>query len=165
MDEFGEFVVRSVLIGAGATLGMDLWAAALRRVGVPSLDLALLGRWIGHLPRGTWFHARIADAEPVPGEAVLGWAAHYTIGIAFASLLLALVGLDRARSPAVAVGFGVVTVLAPWLVLQPALGAGVASSRTPRPWFNAGKSLVTHTVYGIGLYVAAVATTALFPPR
>ena len=45
-----EFVSRSILIGVGATLTMDLWAAVLRRFGVPSLNFALLGRWIGHIP-------------------------------------------------------------------------------------------------------------------
>jgi hypothetical protein len=53
---------------------------------------------------------------------------------------------------------GVITVLAPWLLLQPALGAGIASSKTPRPLFNALKSLVTHTVFGVGLFLAAYAT-------
>jgi len=43
-----EFLVRSTLIGAGATLVIDVWAALLRRFGVPSLNFALLGRWITH---------------------------------------------------------------------------------------------------------------------
>jgi hypothetical protein len=52
-------------------------------------------------------------------------------------------------------------VLAPLLVLQPALGLGVASSRTAAPLFNATKSVVTHLVYGVGLYLAARATAEL----
>ena len=52
MNETVEFALRAVLIGAGATVVMDLWAAVLRQFGVPSLNLAFLGRWIGHLPRG-----------------------------------------------------------------------------------------------------------------
>ncbi len=58
---------------------------------------------------------------------------------------------------------GVVTVVAPWFILQPALGAGIASSRTPKPLFNAIKSLVTHIVFGIGLFVAALVLAAVFP--
>ncbi len=75
-----ELILRSVLIGVGATLVMDLWAALLRRLGVPSLNFALLGRWLGHLPRGRLVHQSIARAEPVQGERWLGWAAHYGIG-------------------------------------------------------------------------------------
>jgi hypothetical protein len=165
MGDTLEFLMRAVLMGAGATLLMDGWALLLRQLGVRSLDFALLGRWIGNLPRGPWIHENIAKAPPVRGERVIGWAAHYGIGVAFASLLLALFGLDWARSPSFlpALGVGVVTVVAPLFVMQPALGAGVASSRTPRPLFNSAKSLATHTVFGTGLYLAALLLTLVLP--
>jgi hypothetical protein len=165
VSEKVEFVLRIVLVGAGATLVMDLWASLLGRCGIPSLDFALVGRWLGHLPEGRWRQERIAQATPVRAERLLGWGAHYAAGISFAGLLVATSGLDWARSPSLlpALLVGVVTVLAPWLILQPALGAGIASSRTPAPLFNAGKSLVTHIVYGVGLYLAALATAALVP--
>jgi hypothetical protein len=47
--------------------------------------------------------------------------------------------------------------------LQPALGAGIASSKTPTPVLNCVKSLITHTVYGFGLYLATLATALLIP--
>lgn len=158
-----EGVRRAVVIGIGATLVMDLWAWVLRRFGIPSLDFALLGRWLGHLRQGQWQHRSIAKATPVPGERVLGWAAHYSIGITFAGVLLATFGLRWAHSPSLAPALtvGVMTVVAPLLILQPAFGAGIASSKTPRPFFNSAKSLVTHTVYGIGLYLAARLTSSL----
>ena len=161
MTDSIEAVLRTVAIGAGATMTMDVWAAVLRRVGVPSLDLALLGRWIGHLPKGQFLHERIAKASPVRGERVLGWSAHYAIGITFAALLVSLFGLQWARSPSLlpALAIGIGTVAAPLLILQPALGAGIASSKTPAPLFNALKSVVTHTVFGFGLYVSALAAS------
>jgi hypothetical protein len=157
--------VRSVLIGAGATLTMDIWAALLRRFGVPSLNFALLGRWLGHLPQGRWVHESIAKAAPVRGERLIGWCAHYSIGIAFAALLLAIYGLPWARAPTLgpALIIGIATVVAPLFVLQPAFGAGIASSKTPRPVFNLAKSVVTHTVFGLGLFLAAHATARLIP--
>ena len=165
MSENLEFVLRAIAIGTGATVVMDVWAFVLRRLGVRSLDLALLGRWIGHLPRGRWMHASIAEAAPVRGERAMGWAAHYSIGISLAALLLATFGSRWARAPSLlpALLVGVVTVIAPLLVLQPALGAGIASSKTPAPFFNSVKSLVTHTVFGFGLYLAALATASLVP--
>jgi hypothetical protein len=165
MNEKVELVLRAVLIGVGATVVMDLWAALLRQVGIPSLNFALLGRWIGHLPEGRWIHESIARATPVKGELLIGWSAHYSIGVAFAALLLSTFGLQWARSPSLlpALFIGIVTVLAPLLVLQPAMGAGIASSRTTAPLFNSMKSLVTHTVYGFGLYLAALATASLVP--
>lgn len=160
-----EFVSRSILVGIGATLIMDLWAAVLRRFGVSSLNFALLGRWIGHIPRGRFFHTRIAEAAVVRGELLIGWSAHYAIGITFAALLVATFGLEWARAPTLlpALFIGGVTVLAPLLVLQPAMGAGIASSKTATPVFNSVKSLVTHTVFGFGLFLAARVVALLLP--
>ena len=62
MSETFEFARRAVLIGAGATLAMDVWAALLRQFGVPSLNIDFLGRWIGHLACGHWMHVSIAAA-------------------------------------------------------------------------------------------------------
>lgn len=165
MTHHVEAVVRTVLIGAGATGMMDLWAALLRRAGIPSLNFAFLGRWIGHLPEGRFLHDSIAKARPVRGERLLGWGAHYAIGISFAVLLVSMSGLSWARSPSLwpALLIGVVTVVAPLFILQPAMGAGIASSKTAAPLFNAMKSVVTHTVYGVGLYLAALATTWVLP--
>jgi Protein of unknown function (DUF2938) len=158
-----EFVFRTILIGIGATLVMDGWAFLLRQLGIPSLDFAVLGRWIGHLRQGQWMHASIARATPVRGELLIGWCAHYSIGIAFAALLVSTFGLKWARLPSLfpALFIGIVTVLAPLLILQPAMGAGIASSKTATPIFNSMKSLVTHTVYGVGLYLTALATASL----
>jgi hypothetical protein len=35
------------------------------------------------------------------------------------------------------------------------MGAGVAASRTPRPNVARMQSIVTHTIFGFGLYAAA----------
>jgi hypothetical protein len=163
MNPAAEFVARTLIIGVGATLTMDVWAAVLRRFGVPSLNFAYLGRWLGHLAGGRWFHESIAKSAEVRGERLLGWCAHYAIGVGFAGLLLAVFRLEWARTPTLppALFLGIVTVVAPLFVLQPALGAGVASSRTPTPVFNTLKSLMTHAVFGLGLFVAAEAVASV----
>lgn len=163
MSETVELAVRAVLIGAGATLVMDLWALLLRQFGVPSLNLAFLGRWVGHLPRGHWKHVSIATATPVRGETWIGWCAHYSIGITFSALLLWTYGLEWARTPSLlpALFIGSVTVVAPLFILQPGMGAGIASWKTPTPVFNCLKSLVTHTVFGLGMYLAALLTASV----
>lgn len=78
-------------------------------------------------------------------------------------MLLALWGLDWARRPSLApaliVGLG--SVAAPFLLMQPGMGAGLAARRTPRPGFARLQSLITHAVFGVGLYLAAVAINAL----
>jgi hypothetical protein len=153
-----EPFVSAFLIGAGATALMDLWAIARTRLfGIPAFDYALVGRWLAHLARGRLRHERIAASPGVQGERLIGWSAHYVIGVGFAALLLALWGLEWARhptlAPALIVGIG--SVAAPFLVMQPAMGAGIAASRTPRPHAARLQSLVTHAVFGFGLYTAA----------
>jgi hypothetical protein len=158
MPHIVEIIGDAIVIGAGATVVMDLWAAFLRRCcGVASLDYALLGRWIGHFRHGQFVHESIGKAVPLRYERIIGWSAHYTIGVLFATLLLAIWGLEWARrptlAPALIISFG--TLVAPFFVMQPAMGAGVASSNTPRPNIARLRSIVTHTVYGVGLYVCA----------
>ena len=164
MTNVSSLLVAAVLIGVGGAALMDTWSLVLRRrFGIPTLDYALLGRWIGHVPRGRFVHDRIAAARPVRGERPLGWLAHYAIGVTFALLLLAIWGLDWVRSPtilpALVVGLG--TIIAPWFVMQPAMGAGIAGSRTPNPTATRLRNLGTHAVYGVGLYLSAVAVSLL----
>jgi hypothetical protein len=130
---------------------------------VPTLDFALLGRWVGHLAQGQWAHHAIAKAPPVRGELAVGWLAHYAIGVAFAALLVAIVGTQWLRVPTLmpAVLVGVATVAAPLFVMQPAMGAGIASSRTRTPALNCLKSVANHTVFGAGLYLAAAAIAGI----
>lgn len=56
---------------------------------------------------------------------------------------------------------GVGTVAAPWLVMQPGLGAGIAASRTPNPAATRIRNLLTHAIYGLGLYLTALVAAAL----
>lgn len=164
MDLTLQDLLRAALAGAGATAVMDLWLLLLARLGVPVLDLALAGRWVGHWPRGVFAHAAIAKAAPVKGEHVLGWAFHYATGVAFAILLALFAGPGWLRSPTVlpALGLGVATVAAPWLLMQPAMGAGIASSKTPAPARNRARNLANHAVFGLGLYLSSLLTAWLF---
>lgn len=164
MKDLLTIIASAAVIGVGATVIMDVWALVLRRgFGVASLDLALLGRWIGHLARGTFKHERIANATPIRHERIIGWSAHYTIGVTFATVMLAIWGVEWLHAPTLMPPFIVstLTLAAPFLVMQPAMGAGIASSRTPRPNLARLRSLATHTVYGVGLYLAALTWTVL----
>lgn len=146
-----------VFTGVGATILMDVWGVARKALlGVPPADYGMVGRWIGHMAHGKFRHERIAAAAPIPGERVLGWSIHYITGIVFAAGLIYIVGFDWLRHPtlAPALAFGIVTVAAPFLLMQPGMGAGIAASRTPRPGSARLQSLITHAVFGFGLWLA-----------
>ncbi|WP_264346966.1 DUF2938 domain-containing protein [Rheinheimera sp. MM224] len=40
--------------------------------------------------------------------------------------------------------------------MQPALGSGIAASKTPSPAKARLKSLLTHSVFGLGLYLSGL---------
>ena len=148
----------AVAIGVGASALMDLWNLFLKLAfGIPSLDYCLLGRWLRHMPGGTFRHASIARAQPMPLECLAGWTAHYSIGVGLAAAFLLVVSREWHAEPVLlpALLWGVVTVVFPLFVMQPAIGLGVAASKTPRPAQARLKSLATHTVFGVGLYVCA----------
>lgn len=162
-----DYLADALLIGVGATVMMDLWALARRRLlGVPLPDYGLAGRWIAHMPRGRFRHDSIARAEPVHSERLIGWTFHYLTGVTFAALLLGAWGrewLDHPTLlPALIVGLG--TVAAPFLVMQPCMGAGIAARRTARPGAARLQSLVTHIVFGLGLFAAGWAMRLTCPP-
>jgi Protein of unknown function (DUF2938) len=153
---------RSVLLGLGATATMDAGAEVVRRAtGVQPLDYRLVARWIGHMRQGRFAHASIAAADQIPGEERLGLVAHYAIGVGFAALLLAWRPGWAERptlGPAMAVGLG--STAAPWLIMQPAFGLGVAAAKTPDPTTARLRGLRTHATYGLGLYVTGRAPAA-----
>ncbi|HHQ4823005.1 DUF2938 domain-containing protein [Pseudomonas aeruginosa] len=150
-------VARVVLVGIGATLVMDVWTVGLKALGAPTLNYALVGRWAGHLCRGQLTHANIGKAASIKGELPLGWTIHYAVGIAFAVVLVILCGTGWLRDPTLgsALAVGVATVVFPLFVMQPAMGAGIAGSRTPTPLKNGLRSLATHAIFGCGLYLSA----------
>lgn len=151
-------------IGIGATLLMDGWAVLRKHLlGVPSLDYALVGRWIGHMPLGRFRHAAIGKATAIRGERLTGWLVHYLTGIAFALAFVLLSGPDWLCRPTLAAAllFGGVTVLMPFLLMQPAFGLGIAAARTANPLKARLHSLMTHGVFGLGLYLGAATLAPL----
>ncbi|WP_083006441.1 DUF2938 domain-containing protein [Halomonas sp. GT] len=152
-------LTNALLLGLGATAFMDMVALLQKRLlGIPSLNYAMVGRWLGHLPRGRFIHRPIGESAKIQAELVLGWLAHYLIGVAFAMTFLVLVGPNWLARPSLipALGFGVITVIAPFLVLQPGMGAGVAARKTPQPTTARLRSLFAHASFGAGLWLAGI---------
>ncbi len=154
-----EILLAAGVIGVGATLTMDLWALFLSKAfSIPSLNYSMVGRWIGHLPHGHFVHTNIANAPPISAERVIGWTAHYAIGVIFAGALIAIWGTrwTVAPTPLPALTIGLVTLAAPFFILQPGMGAGIAASKTPAPNVARLRSFSAHMSFGVGLYLSAL---------
>lgn len=155
MNNLTLSLIRASLIGIGATLVADLLALFLKRAfKIAAPNYCLVGRWLRYMPEGVFKHSNIASAPQKSAECMVGWIAHYMIGITFAIIFIVFAGSSWLQhpTPVPAIIFGVVTVLAPFFIMQPAFGFGWAASKTPNPMQSRLRSLINHTSFGVGLY-------------
>lgn len=153
-----KYLIFAVFIGSGATMLVDIWSIARKYLfGVPLPNYGFVGRWFAHMVHGQFRHDSIGKAPPVRGELIFGWVAHYLIGIAFAGMLLALCGISWVQNPTIipALLLGIGTVAAPFLLMQPGMGMGIAASRSAKPNSARVQSLITHLMFGLGLFATA----------
>ncbi|WP_241082685.1 DUF2938 family protein [Achromobacter xylosoxidans] len=152
-----EFVLRSIVIGAGATAIYDIWGRLLVGLGLPGSNWTMAGRWFSYMAQGQFTHANITAVPAVHYETLVGWGMHYLIGIVYAGVLLAIFGIGWARRPtllpALVVGF--VPIAAGWFIMAPAMGFGFASSKAPNVDTIRIVQIIGHCVFGLGLYLCA----------
>jgi hypothetical protein len=148
--------IGAIIMGLGATLAFDLWGLLLKRLfGIAPSNICLVGRWLRGMLAGRFRHVNIAAAPQEPGECATGWIAHYSIGVMFAGVFVAFAGSGWLANPkpVPAIAFGAVTVLAPFVIMQPAMGLGVAAAKTANPAQARLRSLLNHIAFGAGLYL------------
>ncbi|WP_312688894.1 DUF2938 domain-containing protein [Kosakonia sp.] len=153
-----DLIIRLLITGLGATLCMDVWSLFQRHVlAIPSLDYALVGRWILWMPSGRFYHQTIGQTPACSGEKGVGWGMHYLTGTIFAFLPFCLAGHDWYWQPTLypALLAGIISLFAPFMVMQPAFGFGIAAAKTPRHGRARLLSVLTHLIYGGGLYLSA----------
>lgn len=153
-----------IFAGIGATVFLDLFSLARARLlNEPVINWAMFGRWLGHMRAGRFVHDNIAAAAPVAYERALGWGFHYLVGVGLAAGLWLVAGSAWFDAPRFwpAFVYGVVTVILPMLTTQPGLGMGLAASRLPNPWAARWRSAMTHGVFGLGLFLAALIWRAI----
>mgnify|MGYP000232870398 CR=1 FL=1 len=153
-----EFLVKSVLIGAGATAIFDVWVKILTLFGLPGANWTLGGRWFAYIPRGKLVHESIATSPPLPNETAIGWVMHYVTGIVFAAALILIWGMEWTREPTQgpAIIVGLSTVLLGWCVMSPCMGGGIAGQKRPDRWKVRVVQLANHYVFGLGLWLTAL---------
>lgn len=150
-----ELVVKIVVLGIVATIVIDIWATFSNKVlNFPRTNWAMVGRWLGHIPHGQLVHCPISDATEIANENAMGWAFHYFIGILYAIVygLLVLLVLNDTPSLLFSWGYGLVTILAAWLIMQPCLGLGFCASKAPKPMMVRLQNFTIHTIFGVTLY-------------
>jgi hypothetical protein len=166
MSTAADVLFRAMLVGVGGTVVLDLWAEFLARVmGVPATNWAMVGRWLGNMPRGRFVQRSMTNAEPVNGELAVGWVAHYVIGTLYGVVLFAVLGAGWIAQPTLLPPMILAWVLlvAPYCIMMPSMGAGIAGAKTPKPNVTRLRALVAHSVFGLGMYATALALTRVTP--
>lgn len=154
-----HLIIKAAIIGIGATLTFDLWAQFLKfAFRITPSNICMVGRWLLYMPGGIFRHSNIIKVPEKKGECLAGWIAHYMIGITLALIFVLLAGEEWLINPTVipAIVFGIVTVIAPLFIMQPAFGFGFAASKTPNPGQARLRSLMNHAAFGVGLYLFAI---------
>jgi hypothetical protein len=147
--------LKAALVGVGGTIVLDLYALMMSRVlGVRATNWSMVGRWFGNMAHRQFVEVAMSEAAPVKGELAIGWIAHYAIGIGYGLLLLGLWGKVWLERPTLLPPMILAWVLlvAPFLMMMPGMGMGIAGSRTPKPNVTRLKSVMGHSVFGFGMY-------------
>ena len=153
-------VMFTIAVGLGATFLMDLWGVFLKRAfNTPFPNYCFVGRWLRYMPEGIFRHGSIAATPQKAAECTVGWIAHYATGIAYAAALVLFTSprwlLEPTLLPPMVLGLA--TVAIPFFVMQPSFGMGAAGSKASNPGQVRLRSLMNHAVFGLGLYVSALA--------
>lgn len=166
MSSTAEILVKAALVGVGGTVVLDLYALFIARVlGVTATNWAMVGRWFGNMTRGQFVQAAMSQAEPVKGELAIGWIAHFAIGIGYGLLLLALWGKAWLERPTLLppMILAWVMLVAPYFIMMPGMGMGIAGSRTQKPYVTRLRSVMGHSVFGLGMYATGMALALYWP--
>ena len=143
-----------ILFGIFSTLGMDVLLYLRHKLlRQPWFDYRVLGLALlkTALPHG------LKHTHANTTASLLGWGLHYVIGVLLAVMAVSLAAHWNLSTLSLGfcLLFGMATVVLPFYSMQPLLGLGFAASKTAQPWRNRGKSLFTHTLFGLCLYWVA----------
>ena len=159
------FMAQVIFMGIVATVVIDIWAVILSTIfKLPTTNWSMVGRWCAHLRTGQFIHRPISQLKPVKYEQTIGWLFHYIIGIGYAYLYVMLMVFIFIKDPSLtsAIIYGLVTLIAPWLVLQPALGLGLFARLAEKPNTIRALNLSVHLIFGVALYFSWTLSLALF---
>lgn len=159
-----QLFLKIILIGIGATIILDLWAVFLNKVfGIPITNWAMVGRWVGHMTSRTLVQKDLGNVSPISYELALGWLVHYIIGISYIVIIVLFEGLGWLSQPTIfpALFISWLLLIAPFFIMMPCMGAGIAGANTPNPTKTRLISITGHTIFGLGIFISAVCLNLL----
>lgn len=145
----------AIIIGLLATAFLDIFSIILWAVcGTPKTEWRFIGRWFLLMPKGKFIHQHISKSESVKGELAFGWFMHYTIGASWSLIYFSIMAFMNSQPTFLSASlFGIITLVVPYMVLQPALGHGFFAQKHPRPIAMPILSFLSHLSFGQAMFV------------
>ena len=160
MNDILSLSVYAWILGIGATIILDLWILIGQLLlNIPAPNWSMVGRWVGHMRQGQFIQQNLNTAPAIKMETALGWLVHYLTGIIYGYLLLLIWGHNWFQQPTILAPLTLlwVSLIAPFFIMMPGMGQGIAASKSSKPNFERLKSVVGHSVFGLGMYLTALA--------
>lgn len=149
-------ILKMILAGMLATAVMDLTTAAGSHTGwIRKPKVSLLGRWLLGLMAGRLMRQErdIRFSDTYRHEAVVGFFAHYLIGISLTSAFLFFrQAFGWPNEVWRALLFGLTTNAFPWLIMFPSMGFGLCAMKSPPEAKLFLTSLIGHAGFGLGVW-------------
>lgn len=155
-SELTTTLLVAFLAGVFATAVLDIFGIILNKLfGLPTTEWRFVGRWFGHMKSGVIRHALIMHSPPVKNELAIGWTMHYVIGVVFSlAYFIAVIGVAETEPTLTsATIFGIITVGAPWFLMQPSLGYGYIASKHPKVNTLRVLNIMGHVTFGQSLFL------------
>jgi len=138
-------------VGILACAVLDLWQRLLLLVAkIPPSNWAMVGRWlVFFLKNRVWVQNDLSEQAPLRNELFIGWGFHYLVAIAYALFYFFLFEQGLMNFKLVdGLIFGLISVVVPWFLFMPAMGAGILGNKTNNPSLACVVALIAHTIFG-----------------
>ena len=152
-----DLIAKGIVAGVLGTVVMDALNHLFARLGIIlKIEVGIIGRMAAGWLRGRFRYSHPDEMKPVANELLLGYIAHYAIGVGLSVPFVIAWGLlvGGSISPFWTFAYGVATTAASLFFVYPCMGLGIAGRIHPDGLKAPLSSLANHIFYGIGLAVA-----------
>ena len=156
-------ILHILFVGIFSCLVMDLWQRLVKLTyGINPSDWGIIGRWLIMLIlKQKIYNPNIEKEKSYKNELIIGWVFHYFVGVVYGVFFAFLAGPDWIAAPTFPPAFiyALATIAGGWFLLHPGLGLGWAVSKVEHPNRVRMLGLLSHNVFGLGLWLFALLLT------
>ena len=150
------FIIDGIISGIVATMLFDAFQISLSYAyNINKSRWDLVGRYFFGFVDKIYIREDLESDKPVKNELLIGYIAHYLIGIIYGIIYVTInILFFNEPSLILAILFGFITVLGGWCIMMPyAFNLGFFASKKEERFQILTQNLIVHFIFGIGLYM------------